>query len=208
MGGHIIKKNFNDIKGTITSYLYTKYTGTSDWNKKENVMHEFSNDEIIKKTITVNDKFQKTMIVNHIDQIIRQLKMHASYCHATKNEKFIVGGHPKIAFSPDAYLSNSYVPINIKFKHSEQTFNRDKNSKNIQKREARIMLFEIYAARELKNKKVNKFIKVLVSPNDLKNIVIKEYPLDKIERVIGPLRRITEDIKEIQSKYNLYSQAK
>ena len=49
MGGHIAKKNPAAIQGVITSYFYRKYSGTRDWQKKSELLEEFTTPALAKK---------------------------------------------------------------------------------------------------------------------------------------------------------------
>ena len=64
MGGHVAKKNPQAIHDVITSYFYSKYSGTSDWEKKNQLLEEFNTPELTPKTVTVKNKYQRQRLLN------------------------------------------------------------------------------------------------------------------------------------------------
>ena len=76
-------------------------------------------------------------------------------------------------------------------------------ARRLDKREARVMLFELYVAQTALQGSATKFIQVLVGPAQDNELVVKEYALEEIEKLLGSFRRVSEDIKEIINKCNL-----
>ena len=104
MGGHVAKNNPTAIHGVITSYFYRKYSGTCDWQKKIQLLDEFTTTALAKKTVTVQNKYQRTRLLNDRTAVVEKLTQKAAYCRARVNDEFIIAGSPALAFAPDAYL--------------------------------------------------------------------------------------------------------
>ena len=150
----------------------------------------------------MQNKYQRTRLLTARAAVVAQLAQQAAYCRAKVNDEFIIAGTPALAFAPDAYLDNNYTPINIKFYETPEKLTKAA-ARRLDKREARVMLFELYVAQTALEGAATKFIQILVGPAPDNELVIKEYALAEIEKLLGSFRRVSEDIKEIIAKSNL-----